>query len=107
MIIELSLARVYRVVVAERLRRWTRNPLGSSRYKQDRTSSIPLDRNILRERAPEIAASNDMDNFSASNEWISHLKIFHGDDDNADEERSPEAKDAFDMKLSDKIHAVS
>lgn len=47
-------------------------------YEQARASNIPVDGNILREKALKIAASNGMDTFSASNGWISRFKIRHG-----------------------------
>ncbi|GFS93023.1 tigger transposable element-derived protein 2 [Nephila pilipes] len=47
-------------------------------YEQARASNIPLDENIFREKAFEIAATNSMDIFSASNGWISLFKIRHG-----------------------------
>ncbi|GFT84903.1 hypothetical protein NPIL_380201, partial [Nephila pilipes] len=54
-------------------------------YEQVRNSNIPVNKNILQEKALGIAASNSMNTFSGSNEWISRFKIHHSNDDNADE----------------------
>ncbi|GFT85694.1 hypothetical protein NPIL_41891 [Nephila pilipes] len=51
----------------------------------------------------EIAASNRMDTFSASHGWVSHFKIPHGDDDNADEEWLSVVEDVSSVKFSDYI----
>ncbi|GFT97369.1 hypothetical protein NPIL_502741 [Nephila pilipes] len=84
-------------------------------YEQARTSIIHVDENIHRGKAFEIVALNGMDSFSASNGRISRLKIFRGDDDNADEGWLRVADDVFGIKFSDYIsidqdgarHAVS
>ncbi|GFU56459.1 hypothetical protein NPIL_174821 [Nephila pilipes] len=64
-------------------------------------SNIPGVGNILQEKAFKIIASNGMDAFSVSNGWISRLKIRHGDDDNADEERLRIVEDVSDLNFSD------
>ncbi|GFT69431.1 hypothetical protein NPIL_594251 [Nephila pilipes] len=46
-------------------------------YEQDHASYIPVDGNVFRKKAHEIAASMGTDTFSASNEWISCFKIRH------------------------------
>lgn len=47
-------------------------------YQQARASRIPVDGNILREKARSIAARMCIKNFVASNGWISRFKERHG-----------------------------
>ena len=47
-------------------------------YKQARASNIPIDGNTLREKAKIIATLLNIDNFSASNGWVSRFKDWHG-----------------------------
>jgi len=47
-------------------------------YQQARASNIPIDGTTLREKAKIIAAQLNMDNFSASNGWVSRFKDRHG-----------------------------
>src|SRR5215510_14337326 len=47
-------------------------------YQQARASNIPIDGTILREKAKTIAAQLNVDNFSASNGWVSRFKDSHG-----------------------------
>jgi hypothetical protein len=43
-------------------------------YQQARASSIPIDGTTLREKAKIIATQLNVDNFSASNGWVSRFK---------------------------------
>jgi len=47
-------------------------------YQQARASNIPIDKTTLREKAKIIAAQLNIDNFSASNGWVSRFKDRHG-----------------------------
>jgi centromere protein B len=47
-------------------------------YQQARASGIPIDGNILCEKAKKIADRMQADNFSASNGWICRFKDRHG-----------------------------
>ena len=47
-------------------------------YQQARVSNIPIDGTTLREKAEIIAAQLNIDNFSASNGWVSRFKDQHG-----------------------------
>jgi len=47
-------------------------------YQQVRASNIPIDGTTLREKAKIVAAQLNIDNFSASNGWVSRLKDWHG-----------------------------
>jgi hypothetical protein len=47
-------------------------------YQQAWTSNIPIDGTTLREKAKIIAAQLNVDNFSASNGWVSRFKDQHG-----------------------------
>jgi hypothetical protein len=47
-------------------------------YLQARASNIPIDGTTLREKAKIIAAQLNIDNFSASNGWVSTFKDRHG-----------------------------
>ena len=46
-------------------------------YQQARASNIPIDGTTLREKAKIIAAQLNIDNFSASNGWVSRFKDRH------------------------------
>ena len=47
-------------------------------YQQAQTSNIPIDVTTLREKAKIIATQLNIDNFSASNGWVSRFKDPHG-----------------------------
>jgi centromere protein B len=47
-------------------------------YQQARASNIPIDGTTLREKAKIIAGHPNIDNFSASNGWVSRFKDRHG-----------------------------
>jgi hypothetical protein len=47
-------------------------------YQQARASGIPVDGNILRERAKKTADRMQDDNFAESNGWICRFKDRHG-----------------------------
>jgi hypothetical protein len=47
-------------------------------YQQARASNISIDGTTLREKAKIIAAQPNIDNFSASNGWVSRFKDRHG-----------------------------
>jgi hypothetical protein len=47
-------------------------------YQQARASNIPIDGTILREKAKIMATQPNIDNFSASNGWVSRFKDRHG-----------------------------
>lgn len=47
-------------------------------YRQARALQIPIDGTILREKALEIATLKGIENFTASNGWISRFKERHG-----------------------------
>jgi hypothetical protein len=47
-------------------------------YQQAWASNIPIDGTTLREKAKTIAAQLNIDNFSASNGWVSRFKDRHG-----------------------------
>jgi centromere protein B len=47
-------------------------------YQQARASTIPIDGTTLWEKAKIIAAQLNIDNFSASNGWVSRFKDRHG-----------------------------
>jgi hypothetical protein len=47
-------------------------------YQQARASNIPIDGTTLREKAKIIAAQLNIDNFNASNGWVSRFKDRHG-----------------------------
>jgi hypothetical protein len=47
-------------------------------YKQARATNIPVDGNVLREEAKKIAAQLNIENFTASNGWITRFKDRHG-----------------------------
>ena len=47
-------------------------------YQQAQASSIPIDGTTLREKAKIIAAQLNINNFSASNCWVSRFKDRHG-----------------------------
>jgi hypothetical protein len=46
-------------------------------YQQARASNIPIDGTTLREKAKIIASQLNIDNFSASNGWVSRFKDRH------------------------------
>jgi hypothetical protein len=46
-------------------------------YQQARTSNIPIDETTLREKAKIIATQLNIDNFSATNGWVSRFKDQH------------------------------
>jgi hypothetical protein len=47
-------------------------------YQQAQASNIPFDETTLREKAKITAAQLNIDNFSASNGWVSRFKDWHG-----------------------------
>ena len=47
-------------------------------YQHARASNIPIDGTTLREKAKILAAQPNIDNFSASNGWVSRFKDWHG-----------------------------
>jgi hypothetical protein len=47
-------------------------------YQQTRASNIPIDGTTQKEKAKIIAAQLNIDNFSASNGWVSRFKDRHG-----------------------------
>ena len=47
-------------------------------YQQARASNIPIDGTTLRGKAKIIATQLNIDNFSASNGWVSRFKDRHG-----------------------------
>jgi AcrR family transcriptional regulator len=47
-------------------------------YKQTRATNIPVDGNVLREKAEKIAAQPNVENSTAFNGWITRFKDRHG-----------------------------
>jgi RPA family protein len=47
-------------------------------YQQARASGIPIDGNILREKAKKVADRMQVDSLAASNGWICRFKDRHG-----------------------------
>ena len=47
-------------------------------YQQAQASNIPIDGTTLREKAKIIVTQLNVDNFSASNGWVSRFKDWHG-----------------------------
>jgi centromere protein B len=47
-------------------------------YRQAQAPNIPIDETTLREKAKIIADHLNIDNFSASNDWVSRFKDRHG-----------------------------
>jgi len=47
-------------------------------YQRARASNIPIDGITLREKVEIIATQLNIDNFSASNGWVSRFKDWHG-----------------------------
>jgi centromere protein B len=47
-------------------------------YQQARASNIPIDGTTLREKVKIIVTQLNIDNFSASNGWVSRFKDRHG-----------------------------